>query len=41
MTGPYQIIYSLEKVLDKHKDFKYSVKISHIGKFGASGVFKN
>jgi len=28
MTGPYHAIQSLEKVLDKHKDFKYSVKIN-------------
>lgn len=28
MTGPYHAIQSLEKVLDKHKDFKYSVKMN-------------
>ena len=28
MTGPYQILYSLEKVLEKHSDIKYSVIIN-------------
>jgi aspartate aminotransferase-like enzyme len=28
MTGPYQILYSLEKTLEKHSDIKYSVIIN-------------
>ena len=28
MTGPYQILYSLEKILEKHSDIKYSVIIN-------------
>ncbi len=28
MTGPYQILYSLEKILEKHSDIKYSVIVN-------------
>tara|TARA_B100001175_G_scaffold307723_1_gene307262 strand:+ start:131 stop:1108 length:978 start_codon:yes stop_codon:yes gene_type:complete len=28
MTGPYQILYSLEKVLERHSEIKYSVLIN-------------
>ena len=28
MTGPYQIIYSLEKILDKHSEIKHSVIVN-------------
>ena len=28
MTGPYQILYSLEKILEKHSDIKYSVTVN-------------